>query len=121
MPDVFHTWGSDLALGPRRDLLAVDGSEATKQRVLRRLLSNPGDLMFHGEYGAGLPARIGELLETEALDAAVRAQMSAEAGVSQDPAPEITTTPFSFGATVVVQYRDRNTDEFARIGFDLSE
>jgi hypothetical protein len=115
MPDIWNEWGSDLVLGPRRDLLAVDGSEATRQRVLRRLLSNPTDLIFNPDYGAGLPSRIGELLETAALDGAVRAQMSAEAGVSQDPAPEVTTTPFSFGATVVVQYRDRNTDEFARI------
>lgn len=121
MPDIHHQWGSDLVIGATGDLLSVAGSEATRQRVIRRLLSNQTDLLFQPDYGAGLPARIGTLLDTGSLDAAVRAQMGAERGVAQDPMPEVSTAPFAHGATVVIRYRDRGTGEGVSVGFDVAE
>jgi hypothetical protein len=119
MPDVWHVWGADLRLGPTGDLLGVTGSEAVRQRVLRRILSNPGDLMFTPDYGAGLPAKVGSLLDRDALSGAVRQQISAEAAVSRDPPAEVTATPFPHGVSVVIRYRDAVTGEAAQLGFDV--
>lgn len=119
MPDVWHLWGSDLTLSATGDLLAVDGSEMGRQRVLRRLLTNPGDLIFNPDYGAGMPARVGSLLDLPELDAAARQQMNAEAAVAQDPPPEVGATAFPGGVSLVIRYRDADTGTPATLGFDV--
>src|SRR5581483_995049 len=53
--DVFHYWGNDVSLSNTQDLLLVSGTVMGQQRVLRRLLTNPGDYLFDPNYGGGLP------------------------------------------------------------------
>lgn len=53
MYDLFHYVGTDLSVSPSGDLLSVTGTERRKQKILRRLITNPGELVFHPEYGAG--------------------------------------------------------------------
>ena len=43
MVDLALQFGGDLAVGPTGDLELADGSVLTQQRVLRRLLTNPGE------------------------------------------------------------------------------
>lgn len=54
MPDLSHQWGSDLLIGPTGDLATASGTELGQQRVLRRLLTNASDYIWHLGYGAGL-------------------------------------------------------------------
>ena len=54
MSDISHQWGSDLSIGPTGDFALVSGAILGQQRVLRRLLTNPGDYIWHPDYGAGL-------------------------------------------------------------------
>ena len=42
MFDLFHEWGSDLAIGSTGDIALVADSDATQQRVYRRLLTIVG-------------------------------------------------------------------------------
>lgn len=67
MQDLAHYFGNDLSVSAAGDLLAVDGDTKTQQRILRRLLTNPGDMMFHPDYGAGLGQWVGKLFDEQAL------------------------------------------------------
>jgi hypothetical protein len=90
MTDISHTMGSDLAWGPTGDLAAVSGSDLTTQRVLRRLLTNPGDYLWNLSYGGGLPRMIGTPINVSAINGVIRSQMLQEASVAPSPAPQTT-------------------------------
>jgi len=88
--DISHFMGQDVALGPTGDIAMVSGSEQTKQRLLRRLLTNPGDYIWQPQYGAGLPRFIGQPVSVPEIEAVIRAQVALEATVAQIPEPIIT-------------------------------
>ena len=60
MQDICHFTGGDIDSSSTGDLRTATGSERTKQRILRRLLTNPGEYLFHPGYGAGLGKKVGE-------------------------------------------------------------
>jgi len=101
MPDLSASWGADLSVGPTGDLATVDGIDLATQRVIRRLLTNPGDLWFHPEYGAGLPALIGQAVPVAKITGLIRSQLFLEASVARDPDPVISVTPYPSGAFAV--------------------
>lgn len=104
MSDLFHVFSGDLSASATGDLLTSDALAEANQRVLRRLLTNPGDYLWHPEYGAGLPARIGTVLDTDEITGLIRTQMLLEEGVAQDPEPQITLTPIPNGAKVSIRF-----------------
>ncbi len=87
--------------------------------MLRRLLTNPGDYIWHPEYGAGLPARIGTVLDTDEITGLIRTQMLLEEGVAQDPEPQITLTPIANGAKVSIRFAIA-TGEGTSLNFTVS-
>jgi phage baseplate assembly protein W len=112
--DVFHMWGSDLVAGPINtaagvvnstgDLLTVGGTDLeqsgqgkTVQRLLRRLLTNPGEYMWQPGYGAGLGRFLGQPISVPVITAVIRSQIFLEAAVAQSPAPVITVTALKNG------------------------
>lgn len=112
MADLFHQWGSDLSLGPTGDLATADTPTVTTQRVLRRLLSNPGDYIWQLGYGAGLPRMVGQPANAAAIRGVITSQMYQEAGVSQDPAPAVKVKGGMDGTVfAAVQYTDAATNE----------
>lgn len=102
--DVGHFWGGDLLLSASGDLSRVDTAERSRQRVLRRLLTNPGDYTFHPEYGGGLPKRVGGRLDPAEIAAVIRQQMRLEASVAQDPQPSVQVQLILNGIAVAVRY-----------------
>ena len=104
MSDLFHVFSGDLAASAAGDLLTADALAEANQRVLCRLLTNPGDYLWHPEYGAGLPARIGSVLDVDELAGLIRTQMLLEEGVAQDPEPQVTLTPVADGARVSIRF-----------------
>lgn len=119
MDDLYHYWGNDLTVSATGDLLAVEGSVRGQQRVLRRLLTNPGDYIFHPDYGAGLPARVGDTLDIPKLRALIRGQMLLEEAVSSTPPPEITLQPIANGVSCRIQYTDAASGEPVVLSFSL--
>jgi hypothetical protein len=119
MPDIAHIWGGDLSLNPTGDLLSVSGPEAGRQRIIRRLFSNQGDLLFHPEYGAGLPRRVGDNRDEAALRAVVLRQIFAEAAVARSPEPQVTATPIPNGVVLRILYADGDTGEAQPIGMTV--
>jgi hypothetical protein len=121
MADLSHIWSGDLTIAAGGDMLLASGSEAGRQRVLRRLLTTPGEYIWQPDYGAGLPGQIGALTGNAAIEAVVRTQMLLEDAVSQDPPPVVTVTrPSSGVVAITIQYQDANTGEPVVLGFNVT-
>jgi phage baseplate assembly protein W len=92
MYDIFHEWGSDLAVGSRGDLALSTGSDTVNQRVCRRLLTNAGDYIWNLDYGGGLAQFVGVPANPADIEAIVRTQLALETTVPTTPAPQITAS-----------------------------
>jgi phage baseplate assembly protein W len=102
--DVDHFFGQDVAAGNTGDLALVQRLARSRQRVLRRLLTNPGDYEAHPEYGAGIPRMIGESVDLKRIEGVIRAQLLLESSVQITPAPTIRVSQITGGVSVVVNY-----------------
>jgi phage baseplate assembly protein W len=117
MPDISHTFGADLALSPTGDLAVEDGPPLTQQRLLRRLLTNPGDYIWQLDYGAGLGAMVGQPASSLRIQAIIRSQVWKEATVARNPVPVVTVTSDNAGTvTASVVYGDASTGETVALG-----
>lgn len=118
MADIFHQFGDDLAVGPSGDLRPVEGALLGQQRVLRRLLTNPGDYIWQPEYGAGLARFVGRPAAASAIEAVVRSQIFREAAVARDPAPVVEVAADQAGTVYVhVRYADAQAGATQSLSF----
>lgn len=123
LADLWHYFGGDLAVTPGGDLQTVTGTLRGQQRVLRRLLTNPGGYIFEPTYGAGLPAYIGLPLDVPKLTALIRSQLALEDSVAQLPAPIVSVTPNAAdpsGFAVSLQYNDADSGAPVILSFPVS-
>jgi phage baseplate assembly protein W len=120
MTDLFLPFGGDLAVGPSGDLRLSDGPELTQQRVLRRLLTNPGDYIWQLDYGAGLGQYVGQPGAAAAIAGVTRAQLRRETAVASAPAPEVTVTAQPDGVVdLTLSYADAAAGEPSELTFSL--
>src|SRR5690242_21821468 len=110
MPDVAHQWGSDLLTSSVGDIASVSGPLLGQQRVLRRLLTNPGDYIWQLDYGAGLARFIGQAANPLQIRAVIRSQIFKEAAVARQPEPLINVQVAPGGATGTVYVYIRYVD-----------
>jgi len=120
MTDLNHYIGGDLSVSPTGDIQQVDGITVTSQRILRRLLTNPGDYIWHPTYGAGLGKKIGTVLDVRAITALIRSQIFLEQSVARSPAPVITITPQPSGLSARIKYYDGSTGKLTTLAFDVN-
>jgi hypothetical protein len=124
MADAYHQWGSDLITSPTGDIGMVSGPMLGQQRVLRRLLTNAGDYIWHLDYGAGLARFIGQPANTLQIKAIIRSQIFKEAAVSRQPEPVIDVQISPGGAAgtvyVYVRYVDADSGETQLLSFSVS-
>jgi hypothetical protein len=118
--DAGHYFSGDLQLGATGDLLVADGLLETNQRVLRRLLTNQRDYLWQPDYGAGLPARIGQPMNEPEMDSLIRSQMYLEQSVSQNPPPQIITDAIPDGFNVKIQYVEASSNQLATLSFEVT-
>lgn len=90
MADAFLEWSGDLGLTPAGDLLLVEGADLTRQRIIRRLFTAVQGYLWHPEYGAGIPQRVGKPARERNIAALVRANIALESSVARLPVPMIT-------------------------------
>ncbi|MDE2024869.1 MAG: phage tail protein [Patescibacteria group bacterium] len=105
--DVYLVMGNDLVLSPSGDLLLCNGSTRTSQRIVRRLLTNPADYIWHSDYGAGLPEDIGLPISSDNFDnirQTITAQIFLEQSVVQTPQPQIFLSTIQFGLFCQINY-----------------
>lgn len=117
---------------PSGDLMVCRGIEPTgsilpstatvegEQRVLRRLLTNPGSYLWHLEYGAGLPQYVGQPVVLSAINSLIVSQMFLEDTVARDPLPTVRTTPIVDGISVNISYADNRVGRIVTLGFDIA-
>lgn len=112
MIDMYHYFGNDLSVGATGDLAFAAGTQYGQQRVVRRLLTNPGAYYWHLNYGAGLGALIGSPTAAGIIQGLIRGQISKEAAVSQTPTPTITVNGNNLGlVSATIQYADADTSQ----------
>jgi len=123
MPDLSHQWGSDLSAGATGDLVTSEGSLLGQQRLLRRLLTNPGDYIWQLDYGAGLSRFIGLPGNALQIRALIRSQIFKEPIVARDPEPvinvDLSAEAMSGLAYVQIRYVDASTGETQILSFSV--
>lgn len=118
MADLSHLWGNDLSWSSTGDLTVSDVPTLTQQRVLRRLLTSPGEYIWALDYGAGLSSFVGQPGAALAVRAAIRGQLSKEPAVAQSPQPVIDLVPDATGSLYVhVRYADTTTGATSTVSF----
>ena len=106
-------WEGDLSVGPSGDIGVAPGQTEVQQRIVRRLLTNPGDYIWHASYGAGLGSYVGKPYSPTLIEGTILSQLQREILVAAHPSPTVQTTQsvagsFS-GTAVTVQYQVTGT------------
>ena len=118
MPDLSHQWGSDLSLSATGDLAIASGPELTRQRVIKRLLTNQGDYIWQLDYGAGLAGFVGQPVNAPRISALIRSQIFKESGVARTPEPVITIAGNVPGTVAAeIRYVDATTGDTQLLTF----
>ncbi len=120
MADLALEFGGDLAVGPTGDLQLARGPDLTRQRVLRRLLTNTGSYIWQLNYGAGLGTFVGKAGAPAAVAGIVRTQILREAAVAPTPAPTVQAVLADDGTVAAtVQYTDASNGQAASLSFSV--
>lgn len=120
MSDLHHAWAGDLSASPTGDLATVTGPALGTERVLRRLLTNPGDYIWQPGYGAGLARFVGQPADPAAIRALIREQMRREPAVALVPEPVIDVQSDPGGTlSVQVRYADADTADAQTLSLEL--
>lgn len=120
MPDLNLPLGGRLSVSPTGDLALVDGPARGVQRVLRRLITVAGTYIQQLPYGAGLPRRVGDLLDVDELGGLIRSQVFLEEAVARMPEPAISVAPILNGVHVRIVYTDAPTGRQQTLSFEVT-
>lgn len=101
MADVSLEWGADFEVDASGDLLVVDGDDEVRQRLERRLFTAVNGYVWHPDYGAGLPQKIGSVLSVADIKSICMAQLALEASVAPSPPAQLTVSADSNDASTV--------------------
>ena len=122
MLDATLPWSSDLSPSPTGDVALTAGDTLGQQRLLRRLLTNPGDYLWQPEFGAGLGSFIVSTCDVSAIKARIRSQIFLESTVSRVPEPVIyVQDAMDGGVYVQLQYVDASTGTSQTLSFTVSQ
>ncbi len=132
MNDLYQYFGGDISLTNVGDLMTVDGTVKGQQRIIRRLMTNPAttnpdgttnapDYLWHPDYGAGLPAKIGQPISAAEIQAVIRQQMLLEDVVAKTPEPQIQVKQIPGGITVNISYNDAISKAPQFLSFDVTK
>jgi hypothetical protein len=117
--DISATFGGDLELAPNGSLKLVDGLLRGQQRVIRRLMTILGEYIWHIDYGASVPRRVGDTLDTTLIESVIRSQIHLEAVVAPSPVPAITVEPIPSGVLVRIAYADASSGQQLELAFEV--
>lgn len=121
--DLDHFIGADLSVSATGDLQGVTDTKRGQQRVLRRLLTNPGDYIFQPTYGAGLPSYVGSTADIAKIKALISGQMFLEDAVARSPAPvvDVKAIPSGDGGgfAIAIRYADAPTGQPVTLSFNV--
>lgn len=117
--------GSDVQIAASGDYLTVEGAQKTRQRIMRRLFTNPGDYFWHPEFGAGIPRYVGRQLsnvDINQIKALCVSQILLESTVAKIPAPTVDINQLSlYVISITIGYTDAVTNKSEIITFNVSK
>jgi phage baseplate assembly protein W len=122
MFDIFHNCGEDLKVGNGGDLALSGGTDVINQRVLRRLLTNPGDYIWNLNYGGGLATFVGQPFNPREIEAVISTQLLEESAIPTSPVPRIvamTTDVAQGGVAVNITYADPGASAPVTLNFTV--
>jgi phage baseplate assembly protein W len=120
--DIAHEWSSDINLDIYNDIKMADGLDETNQRVLRRLLTNPGEYLWHQGYGAGLGRFVGAALSNEVvqqINQLIISQMYLEDSVAKIPIPTVTLSQDIGQLECTIVYFNIAQNQLSTLNFTL--
>jgi phage baseplate assembly protein W len=121
LSDAALLWGSDLSFDSTGDIGLASDAALGQQRVLRRLLTNPGDYIWQLDYGAGLAQYVGQPVNPAAIKATIRSQIFQEQAVARLPEPTIDVQGAADGSLYVyILYTDSLTGGTQILSFSVS-
>lgn len=110
MADVSLEWDDDFQVDSTGDLLVVDGDDEVRQRLERRLFTAVKGYVWHQDYGAGLPQKVGSVLSVAEIKAVCASQLALEASVAPSPPAQLTVSEAPGGiVTISILYFDAKT------------
>jgi hypothetical protein len=98
--DIQHLYGEDLTLSITGDIALSSNTALGQEKVLRDLLTNPGDDINHLDRGAGVRQNIFMPVDLQRIQAVIMGQMLKESYVDQSS--PITVTPALLADTTVI-------------------
>jgi phage baseplate assembly protein W len=101
MADISLEWGADFEVDASGDLLVVDGVDEVRQRLERRLFTAVNGYVWHPDYGAGLPQKIGSVLSVADIKSICLSQLALEASVAPSPPAQVTVSADVNDASIV--------------------
>jgi hypothetical protein len=120
MADAWLDFTGDFIVSASGGLLMADGVDLSNQRIVRRLCTAVQGYIWHLDYGAGLPQRIGRPGDVTRIAAIVRAQIALEATVAASPSPTISVDedPNDLGGFyITINYTEAATGEPVTLSF----
>lgn len=99
--DISLEWGEDFDVDATGDLLLSDGDNEVRQRLERRLYTAVNGYVWHPEYGAGLPQKIGSVFSVYEIRSIVTSQIAMEASVAPSPPVQITVNADPNDASII--------------------
>jgi hypothetical protein len=119
--DASLVWGGDIIVGATGDIAMASGSGLGQQRVLRRLLTNTDQYVWHPTYGAGLGQFVGTTLDERKIIGMIKSQIFAESAVASQPDPTVTAQISSNGSVYVgISYVDALSGGTQSLTFTVS-
>jgi nucleoid-associated protein YgaU len=119
--DIDHWVGDDIALDNHNDLATADSGAKAKQRILRRLLTNPGSYKWHPAYGAGVLQHVGDTdRNLKAIEGLIISQVHMGQGVAQTPPATVTFDISGDTVTANIQYTDQESNSRQFISFTVT-
>lgn len=112
MADLALEWNDDFQIDATGDLRVIDGDDEVRQRLERRLFTAVQGYVWHPDYGAGLPQKIGSVFTLSQIQSIVLSQIHLEASVAANPAPIIDINQSSNNPSIIsisIKYWDAAT------------
>ncbi len=120
--DLGMMWSGDLVVSPTGDLEMVNGPALGTERVLRRLMTNPGDYIWNPTYGAGLAQFVGQPIDPASVQALILSQMELETAVSHAPEPVVAIQSDVVGRLYAqIRYLDSETASATALNINIPE
>jgi len=118
LSDLDQTFGGDISVNNTHDLLLASGVTLCQERILRRLLTNPGDYIWQPSYGAGLRQYVGSVGKINEIVRVIKTQMALEPGVSN---PQPAVTYLQNGLSVTITFTDTQTQQPTILSFEVNQ